>query len=288
MGVTTDKCRTGENKCTQFLSTGSVGAVCTAAANISDYAKQAAYKNVCGIQPDGLNMGKPFANLAPFHDALATVDCSCINYKNSTYAQKNLVGRDYRRFVNDFPKFDLPDEPYCWWPTCTDPSRSLTVTSQAGPTDASAHDPKCPAMVNNIRQITAGSSALPPGEPDTTPTSEDPKAESGDSGPGPGESGPGFGDSASPAGAKPKPWYAQTWFIAAASVLGVLIILGLYYWYTSPDPKQRMPAKRGSLQAKTSSLPAKTSSLPRITTRTALHTSVVPRTMTRTVVSVKK
>jgi hypothetical protein len=256
MGVTREGCRTGKPTCTQFMSSSSASKICNDVAKMSDYAKQAAYKAVCGIQPDGEHMGQPFVNLTPVRDALATVDCSCINYKNSTYAQPNLVGRDYARFVNDFPKFDLPDEPYCWWPTCTEKSQSLTVTSQAGPTDPSAYDPKCPAIVNNIKRITEGDT------PSSGPASEPASASASTSGegsfsPGSGSGDPGPGASDTPSrgptsASKPKVWYKQTWFIVAALIVGLLIILGVYYWYASPGKR---------------STPIRKSRQPQITTR---------------------
>jgi hypothetical protein len=261
MGVTTEACRTNEKKCTQFLSDGSVGKNCNEAAELSDYAKQAAYKAVCGIQPDGDKMGQPFANLSPFRDALSTVDCSCINYKNSSFTQPNLVGRDYTRFVQDFPQIDIPDEAYCWWPSCTNASRSLTVTSQRGPTDSSLYDPKCPAIVNNMKRISEGLDPLAPGDEGFTPSSVGPGSITPASGePGPETGNPGSGDagnaespSFNPAAdaKKPKPWYSQPWFIATASILVFFIVLGLYYWSTKTAAKPTVVPRKYPIQITT-------------------------------------
>jgi hypothetical protein len=221
---------------------------CTAAAELSDYAKQAAYKTVCGIQPDGDHMGQPFDNLTPYRDALKTVDCSCINYKHSTFLQPNLVGRDYTRFIQDFPQLDLPSEAYCWWPTCTDHSRSLTVTSQAGPTDSTAVDPKCPALAFSMHRISVG---LPPeindDEPDPT-LPIDPghggshSPSSKHKSPGsvtPFTPGPATSPATSPRAApKPKSLYTQTWFIAVMVVVGVLIVGGVLYTLMAQKPSK--------------------------------------------------
>jgi hypothetical protein len=261
MGVTTEACRTSETKCTQFFSDGSLGKNCNEAAKLSDYAKQAAYKAVCGIQPDGDKMGQPFANLSPFRDALSTVDCSCINYKNSSFTQPNLVGRDYTRFVQDFPQIDIPDEAYCWWPSCTNASRSLTVTSQRGPTDSSLYDPKCPAIVNNMKRISEGLDPLAPGDEGFTPSSVGPGSITPASGePGPETGNPGSGDagnaespSFNPAAdaKKPKPWYSQPWFIATASILVFFIVLGLYYWSTKTAAKPTVVPRKDPIQITT-------------------------------------
>jgi hypothetical protein len=249
MGVTTEACRTHGTKCTQFLSDGSVGKKCNEVAKLSDYAKQAAYKTACGIQPDGDNMGQPFKNLSLFRDALATVDCSCINYKNSTYAQPNLVGRDYARFVNDFPKLDLPDEAYCWWPTCTEKSQTLTVTSQSGPTDSSLYDPKCPAIINNMKRITAGQDPLLPGDKGFTPSSSG----AGFSTPASDTQGPESGSDTTnvhtPAGVmdQVKLLPKLSWFIPVVVVLGILILAAIgwfvYQNYFSKTTTAATPLK---------------------------------------------
>jgi hypothetical protein len=249
MGVTREGCRTGKPTCTQFMSSSSASKICNDVAKMSDYAKQAAYKAVCGIQPDGEHMGQPFVNLTPVRDALATVDCSCINYKNSTYAQPNLVGRDYARFVNDFPKLDLPDEAYCWWPTCTEKSQTLTVTSQSGPTDSSLYDPKCPAIINNMKRITAGQDPLLPGDKGFTPSSSG----AGFSTPASDTQGPESGSDTTnvhtPAGVmdQVKLLPKLSWFIPVVVVLGILILAAIgwfvYQNYFSKTTTAATPLK---------------------------------------------
>lgn len=134
MGTSTS-CLPGSSLCTPFSSCGNTSSYCLSAVNsdlrgqtcqwvalVDKDATDAAYQAVCGIDP---NTNNP-QNWPPdpsVTDALKTLDCACVNYKQSTYMLPNFKNRNFQEFSNflsdnGLPLFDSGD-PMCWWPPCT-------------------------------------------------------------------------------------------------------------------------------------------------------------------------
>ena len=145
MGTTTEGCRNGGGSgaaCTLFLSNSSVGKTCSAASKIDAPTTDAAYKTLCSTA---------------HKDALALLDCSCVNYAQSTYRQPDLNGgQTYPEFQAWLQKNGLPaadaTRVSCWWPGCTSSRQAgaltLSTMSATGPAAS------CPDITDCISAIT--------------------------------------------------------------------------------------------------------------------------------------
>ena len=250
---TTRACRnTTYPTCTKFRATGAIGTTCTIAALLDEVAASRVKLAVCGF--DWKTKG-PFAvpPRASDVEALKTIDCSCINYSQSTFKQPALAGRnwkDYQAWCSANNINPISANAYCWWPTCTDPVNSLQSLTLLPKPD------RCPDVttcINSIGQATIGGGsslvinaankcggAGPPAPPAESPSPSESESPSPSPSPSPSQS---PSPSPSPTGGPPPPPNAassitsQKWFIPVVVVVVVLLLAGIAYWYYSSRSK---------------------------------------------------
>ena len=232
-----EPCTNGQKKCTKFFSDGAVGKRCQQVANMSYYAQQAAYSTLCGLDPVTHVPVAQAARGSWVKDALKLPDCACANYKQSQFPQKTMNSFNYSSFIDWLhktnPRYTIPAEGYCWWPSCTDLSNSLRIDALF-PANQSQEDPRCPGLVNCMK--IGGKAEEPVAQSCIAALPEKP------TNPYPGftpAKGPGAGLGPTQAPLLPthkltlieklKTWPHQKWFIPVAVAAGVLMLAIVLY-----------------------------------------------------------
>lgn len=217
---------TSEKTCTPFTSKNPVGVSCRKMGALSNTSTDYAYMNTCGLDP---RTGKPLATL-PFPEVLATADCSCVNFAQSTYPQ--IIGTpptlDYAGWQawlkkNNLPAAD-PSTATCWWPGCTiNKANSLILSSMPTNTKPCTNIVDCLTVVNSTVQP-GGSVSV--------------KALNAC-----GLNGPQGGGGGGGGGGKSEPFYKTQTFNVVLTITILVLLLGVgFYLYRSAGPT--MPSTR--------------------------------------------
>ena len=244
-----DVCSTGFSSCTKFFSNTTSGLTCQDAAKLSKSAATNAYKAVCGMKMDqkGPNplYAKNTTKWQAYAPALATPDCACINYTQSTFKQPGLFNKDYEEYMAWKQAMLIPDlgspDGHCWWPSCSNHDNSLTVDEYMPTTTGIT----CPDSINCISAL-SGIDLTDHSSLNIAIQQKCGGIGDGDTGQQPGGAGEPGPANLFPHGApEPAPtppmdllknpalWPKQSWFIPTIAAMAVLIVGGLVYWLVS-------------------------------------------------------
>ena len=255
-------CKTGFKTCTKFLSKSPTGLACQAAALLNVGSTKAVYRAICGVDAAGNSLNTPVAK--EHVAALATPDCACINYPQSTYKQASMMGMDYKEFSDWRNENRIPNllpEGRCWWPSCTNPANTLRFPDDPVPGSpaATAVTPQagqaaCGTVINCIAAM-RGISVDHDSIANATIVQNCGGVANTDTPPGAEGMNGGTDDYHTPASApgpagvmdQVKLWPKQSWFIPVVVVLGILILAAIgwfvYQNYFSKTTTAATPLK---------------------------------------------
>ena len=150
---------TADDKSTVTWFNGKLGGspnayLCTNARNFDVINGDAFLMNLCGVNPVTKTPYAKGSGQYASDAILATKDCSCINYSQSTYAQPVLLNKNYADFQTYLSNNNINFQPggdyRCWWPSCVDgQTGALRVSTMNTDRGTCPNNTICIAAVTN-------------------------------------------------------------------------------------------------------------------------------------------